>query len=90
MKMFVMEEPHVKESTKALNILYVYDRTYEPYLIYWLFPLQLAFQGTAGESECVVKCTYIHVCKGGVLLQQTNSTHVKIMLQDPLIFTVVQ
>ena len=51
MKMFIGEEPHVRESAKALNILYVYDRSYEPYLIYWLFPLQLAFQDSAGQSK---------------------------------------
>ena len=51
MTMFVREDPHIRESSKALNILYVYDRSYEPYLIYWLFPLQLAFQDTAGQSE---------------------------------------
>ncbi|KAK6190965.1 hypothetical protein SNE40_002721 [Patella caerulea] len=36
---------HMKETARVLNILYVYDRSYEPYLIYWLFPLQIAFRG---------------------------------------------
>ena len=35
---------HVKEAARALNVLYVYDRSYEPYLVYWLFPLQIAFR----------------------------------------------
>jgi len=35
---------HLKEAIRALNVLYVYDRSYEPYLIHWLFPLQVAFQ----------------------------------------------
>ena len=34
---------HMKEAIRTLNVLYVYDRSYEPYLIYWLFPLQIAF-----------------------------------------------
>lgn len=37
-------ERHMKETCRALNVLYVYDRSYEPYLIHWLFPLQVAFQ----------------------------------------------
>lgn len=35
---------HMKETIRTLNVIYVYDRSYEPYLIYWLFPLQIAFQ----------------------------------------------
>ncbi|XP_052270374.1 uncharacterized protein LOC127871467 isoform X3 [Dreissena polymorpha] len=35
---------HMKEAVRTLNVLYVYDRSYEPYLIHWLFPLQIAFQ----------------------------------------------
>ena len=33
----------MKEAVKTLNILYTYDKTYEPYLILWLFPLQVCF-----------------------------------------------
>ena len=33
----------IKDTIKALNILYTYDQTYEPYLILWLFPLQVSF-----------------------------------------------
>ncbi|XP_074641943.1 uncharacterized protein LOC141899489 [Tubulanus polymorphus] len=42
---------HVKDTCRALNVLYTYDRSYEPYLIHWLFPLQVAFkeQSDAGE-----------------------------------------
>lgn len=35
---------HMKEAIRTLNVIYVYDRSYEPYLIHWLFPLQIAFQ----------------------------------------------
>ena len=31
----------LKEASRALNILYTYDKTYEAYLIYWLLPLQV-------------------------------------------------
>ncbi|XP_064619949.1 uncharacterized protein LOC135483216 isoform X2 [Lineus longissimus] len=44
-------EKHLVDTARALNILYSYDRTYEPYLIHWLFPMQVAFkeQSHAGE-----------------------------------------
>lgn len=45
------DEIHGKETTHALNVLYVYDRTYEPYLVYWLFPLQITFADNKGRSE---------------------------------------
>lgn len=32
----------MKEAVKALNILYTYDKSYEPYLVLWLFPLQVS------------------------------------------------
>ncbi|XP_069134826.1 uncharacterized protein [Argopecten irradians] len=35
---------HMIEASRTLNILYTYDRSYEPYLIHWLFPLQVSFQ----------------------------------------------
>ncbi|XP_013392664.1 uncharacterized protein LOC106160570 [Lingula anatina] len=37
-------ELHLKESARSLNVLYVYDRRYEPYLVHWLFPMQIAFR----------------------------------------------
>ena len=62
--MFVgKDQPHIKECAKALNILYVYDRSYEPYLIYWLFPLQLAFQDAAGQSRSPVGCRLMIMIK---------------------------
>ncbi|KAL4223925.1 hypothetical protein ACF0H5_017387 [Mactra antiquata] len=41
---------HMKEAIRTLNALYVYDRSYEPYLIYWLFPIQIAFQPQSVEK----------------------------------------
>lgn len=42
---------HMKEAIRTLNVIYTYDRSYEPYLIYWLFPLQIAFQTQPGEKH---------------------------------------
>lgn len=49
MALYFKDNAYLREAAKVLNILYVYDRSYEPYLINWLFPLQLAFQD--GNSE---------------------------------------
>ncbi|XP_076453203.1 uncharacterized protein LOC143288510 isoform X2 [Babylonia areolata] len=50
---------HVKEAARALNVLYVFDRSYEPYLVFWLFPLQIAFrdrdQQAADQGEHVLE-----------------------------------
>jgi hypothetical protein len=50
MRLFIEDDGVLKESAKALNVLYTYDKSYEPYLTYWLFPLQLAFQKEKGEG----------------------------------------
>ncbi|KAF6029309.1 UNC13D [Bugula neritina] len=42
-KLYYRNKDIMKDAIKALNVLYVYDKTYQPYLILWLFPLQLAF-----------------------------------------------
>lgn len=49
MALYFKDNAYLREAAKVLNILYVYDRIYEPYLINWLFPLQLAFPD--GNSE---------------------------------------
>ncbi|XP_069827888.1 uncharacterized protein [Dendropsophus ebraccatus] len=48
---FASDEVMIKESSKSLNILYVYNGVYEPYLIHWLFPLQMAFRETPSTAE---------------------------------------
>ncbi|KAG9492735.1 hypothetical protein GDO78_000957 [Eleutherodactylus coqui] len=48
---FAPDEEMIKESSKSLNVLYVYNGIYEPYLIHWLFPLQLAFKQTPTTAE---------------------------------------
>lgn len=44
---------HMREAARTLNVLYVYDGSYEPYLVCWLFPMQLAFFEEQAESEHV-------------------------------------
>ena len=47
---YLHDNAHQKETGRVLNVLYTYDRSYEPYLIYWLFPLQLAFRGQQNDG----------------------------------------
>ncbi|XP_070571516.1 uncharacterized protein [Ptychodera flava] len=42
---------HMKENANVLNVLYTYNRSYEPYLIQWLFPVQLTFMDRKAEEE---------------------------------------
>ena len=42
---------YMKECAQALNVLYVHDRSYEPYLVHWLFPLQICYEDDMGASE---------------------------------------
>ncbi|XP_059829625.1 uncharacterized protein LOC132396137 isoform X4 [Hypanus sabinus] len=51
MQPFATNERMILEASKALNVLYVYDGTFQPYLIYWLFPLQVAFKHSSSKSE---------------------------------------
>ncbi|XP_035828352.1 uncharacterized protein LOC101850990 [Aplysia californica] len=60
---------HMKESIRALNVLYVYDRSYEPYLIHWLFPLQLAFRNEQAMSDDMGE----HVLELAMYLDMLNS-----------------
>ena len=49
--MYRADERYMKECSKALNVLYVHDRTYEPYLVHWMFPLQICYEEDLGASE---------------------------------------
>ncbi|XP_054749368.2 uncharacterized protein LOC129254856 [Lytechinus pictus] len=41
-----------KHAREALNILYVFDRSYQPYFIHWLYPLHLALiEKTQGDTQ---------------------------------------
>ena len=48
-----LNEPHLRQTTKILNVLYTYSKDYEAYLIYWLLPFQLAFQSDKNKSEII-------------------------------------
>ena len=48
-----LNEPHLKQTMKILNVLYTYSRDYEPYYIYWLLPFQLTFNGEKGKGELI-------------------------------------
>ena len=60
---------HMKETMRSLNVLYVYDRSYEPYLIHWLFPLQLAFRNKQAMSDDMGE----HVLEVAMYLDMLNS-----------------
>ena len=44
---------------EALNVLYTYNRSYEPYLVHWLFPLQIALQDVTDEAGRSRRCTLL-------------------------------
>ncbi|XP_029467646.1 uncharacterized protein LOC115096731 [Rhinatrema bivittatum] len=44
MQPFASNELMLLETSKSLNVLYVHNGTFEPYFIYWLFPLQMALK----------------------------------------------
>ncbi|XP_041096804.1 uncharacterized protein LOC121308457 [Polyodon spathula] len=61
MQTFATNEQMITETSKALNILYVHNGTYEPYLIHWLFPLQIAFKQADTKAEhCYELAMYLH------------------------------
>lgn len=51
---------YLTESVRALNILYVYDRSYEPFLAMWLFPLQLVFREEE-QAKDIGECAVGHM-----------------------------
>ncbi|XP_066552368.1 uncharacterized protein LOC136718517 [Amia ocellicauda] len=62
MQVFATDEQMISESSKALNILYVHSGIYEPYLIHWLFPLQIAFPRAAAKGEhCYELSMFLHL-----------------------------
>ncbi|XP_069077690.1 uncharacterized protein [Pleurodeles waltl] len=48
---FATNEYMILETCKTLNILFVYNGRYEPYLIHWLLPLQVALKQTPAAAE---------------------------------------
>ena len=48
---YIDDNSYMKNAAKALNVLYTHSGSYEPYLVLWLFPLQLATEQNAGQSK---------------------------------------
>lgn len=46
-----LEEHHLRQTMKVLNVLYTYSKDYEPYYIYWLLPFQLTFHDERLKSK---------------------------------------
>lgn len=49
----LLEEQHLRQTIKILNVVYTYSRDYEPYFIYWLLPFQLTFNEKRSKSEII-------------------------------------
>lgn len=48
-----LDEVHLRQTIKILNVLYTYSKDYEAYFIYWLLPFQIAFQNDKSKSELI-------------------------------------
>ncbi|XP_078535948.1 uncharacterized protein LOC144822378 isoform X1 [Lissotriton helveticus] len=48
---FASNEYMILETCKTLNVLFVYNGRYDPYLIHWLLPLQVALKQTPAVAE---------------------------------------
>jgi hypothetical protein len=48
-----LNELHLKQTIKILNVLYTYSKDYESYYIYWLLPFQITFQSEKNKSELI-------------------------------------
>ena len=48
-----LDELHLRQTIKILNVLYTYSKDYESYYIYWLLPFQIAFQSDKNKSELI-------------------------------------
>lgn len=91
MTLYMKDNTHMKEAAKALNVLYVYDRSYEPYLIHWLFPLQLAFHDEKSESDhvyelamCLDLLNRNYLPKGAEIFATAEGAMSRLEMADPL------
>jgi hypothetical protein len=48
-----LDEAHLRQTIKILNVLYTYSKDYEAYFIYWLLPFQLTFQSEKNKNELI-------------------------------------
>ncbi|KAJ8368349.1 hypothetical protein SKAU_G00083770 [Synaphobranchus kaupii] len=97
MQAFATSEQMISESCRALNILYVHGGVYQPCLVHWLFPLQIAFQQTAAEAEhCYELSMYLHLLSqrlfpsGAEVLAMAESVMNRLHEQDPDLYTHLQ
>lgn len=44
-------DEHQMEAARALNILHVYNKNFEPILVFWLFPIQLTFNYAVKSTD---------------------------------------
>lgn len=65
---FATNEQMILETSKTLNVLYVFNGTYEPYLIYWLFPLQIVFKQITPRGKSFVAK---HDCRLAICFTRT-------------------
>lgn len=48
-----LNEAHLRQTMRVLNVFYCYTRDYEPFYIYWLLPFQLTFKNEKSKSELI-------------------------------------
>ncbi|RNA12572.1 hypothetical protein BpHYR1_009056 [Brachionus plicatilis] len=48
-----LNEAHLRQTMRILNVFYCYSRDYEPFYIYWLLPFQLTFRNERSKSELI-------------------------------------
>ncbi|GAB1599062.1 hypothetical protein Ahia01_000183400 [Argonauta hians] len=44
---------YMKEASRVLNALYIYNQSYQPFYVLWLFPLQVAFADLADKNYSI-------------------------------------
>ncbi|XP_072326028.1 uncharacterized protein [Scyliorhinus torazame] len=94
MQPYATNEQMILEASKTLNVLYVYDGTYEPYLIYWLFPLQIAFKHSSAKAEHPYELAmYLHLLIRNLfptwpeIFGMTKQVMKRLQKEDPEFFT---
>ena len=46
-----MTDTHLKDAIDALNAFYISERAYEVHMIFWLYPIQLAFEDVSHQRK---------------------------------------
>ena len=76
LQIHLQNNKHMKEAGKALNILYVFDRSYEPYLVHRLFPIQLALQTDSGQGRLTspLSCLLLQWCVAKIKAKHSQNS----------------